>query len=715
MGIRTLKCRIPCLLIALLAAIGFYAFALPRSPGADRLTFVGYVLFQVPNFVVFICKGLQSLGVLEVDSAILLVCWPVIFVMNYAFLQWWHRWIAARQMAKFDLVAAESNPNDVFPTGASFILAVQHAFYHAHSYVLTWQPLAWAIQRWPHNSSIWILFVRYLLIYPEAQLMLARVYDQFTESGCCYLTRESFLFCARSYLYSRDEHESKWLLRKFRRLSARIERVKRNLISFWSSVINNTSTLTFKLSRVIADRFNAIDAEFWHLSVQFPRNSFVWARYSAFASGVLNDPKAAAAWRARADVLREQRSEAMDVLSMNAFAVFPLIPRSLPTPAPGRTFDEATTDSKTASSATAEPEDHGDDSQEDDKDDVAQSRIRELAATTVIVPVRRLTWIALVYFATIVLLGAVLPVWLAFSSGEWINENLLAVDAVCEIGSTMDRTVSIMLKDALAAAHGFPTGAEEATELGDDTGNPRPFGEQVNDSATRLDRVIHQFEKMVAMYSDVIDQNSLWYTVIDSDFHTFTQRQYKSTVTSAMSMIAQNFFVYVVPPSTPLNSRIWLLNGVVNAKNVTEGVFNVAHDLAEGVLRQCISHDKVHLAVYLVLVVVAALFIPLFVDAIYRIHTAWQTTLAGLSSLSRGAVEAVVSKFGATDSAEVDGEHRLFINMQSSCDARRGAQLSAQIPLLMANVLAPVLLGLMPYIVHLDTSSDFRWIPYRTY
>jgi hypothetical protein len=287
------------------------------------------VLFQVPNFVVFLCKGIQSLGAGQVNSAILLVCWPIIFIANYAFLQWWHRWIAARQMEKFDLVASESNPDSVFSTASGFLLAARHAFYHGHPYVLTWKPFAWAIQRWPRSSAIWIQFIRYLLIYPEAQPTLFHVYEQFAQSKCRYLTRESFLFCARRYLYSRDEHESKWLRRKFRRLSGRIDRAKRNVVSFWSSIINNTSTLTFKLSRVIAERFAAIDADFWDLTVHFPRNSSVCARYSAFLDGVLNDPKAAAAWHARADVLKRHRSEVTDILSMNAFAVFPLIPRSL--------------------------------------------------------------------------------------------------------------------------------------------------------------------------------------------------------------------------------------------------------------------------------------------------------------------------------------------------------------------------------------------------
>jgi hypothetical protein len=123
------------------------------------------------------------------------------------------------------------------------------------------------------RRAIWIQFIRYLLIYPEAQPTLFHVYEQFAQSKCRYFTRESFVFCARCYVSSRDKHESKWLRRKFRRLSRRIDRAKRNVVSLWSSIINNTSTLTFKLSRVIAERFAAIDADFWDLTVHFPQNS----------------------------------------------------------------------------------------------------------------------------------------------------------------------------------------------------------------------------------------------------------------------------------------------------------------------------------------------------------------------------------------------------------------------------------------------------------
>jgi hypothetical protein len=729
MGVAIPAVRIASLALCLILSVGAVISALPMSPGADGRTTVGFLLFQPPNFVVFVCKSLQATGAVRtLDSAVLLVCWPFVLAASALFLNWWHRWITARELAKFDLLSGDSSisPEGVFPSSRRFRLAVQRAFYRAHPYVLTWSPFLWAIRQWPRDLGVWTVFMRYLLIYPEAQKLLLKVYEQFADSECGYLMKGSFLFGARRYLNSRDKHESKELMRKFRQLNSRIERLKHSIVSYWASIANNKTSLTFMLVQAISERLTNIETEFCHLTVQYARNPYVCDRYAAFLSGIVSDPHLAALWRERAEILRVQ--DGHDVVSAQAFQALPLIPRVLPnqrlfSEVSGNPDDSSMPHAKVASgSSSVIDRDTGDDAEKEEiDDDVAQSRIREIALSVVIGPVRGLTWIVIIYNAVLIIVGSVIPLAIAFSNGADLTEYLETVRTACSIGRAVERATSFMLKDTLSMAHGFPTNAEEAIELGD-LEPTRAFREQLDEAAIRLDLLIHEFQQMYglglagsSLFHKLMSESAVWLTVLfDNGDLGLIENQYRTTFADSLSSLVQNFFVFTVPATTPINKRIWVLNTIINAKNVSEHVFVVVRSLCDEAVRRVEDHGAAHSLVMWILIAFVVLFIPLFIWGIRRVQTAWKGVLKALRSLPRVAIEGVMSRFGGLGNAGVvDSDTRLFNQMQSARDFRWWSELGAQVPLFIANVICPVVLVVLGYVLHFPVSADFQAISFR--
>jgi hypothetical protein len=378
----------------------------PQLPGPDPYLGRFWVMFKISNLLILILKSFQLFGVCKIDSMALLLCWPFMVAIFAFAIEKWIKYYHAKVLNTFDVLLHDESASmdEIFPTPSKFLVSVEIAFYRGHLYVVSWRPFLWAIEKWPDEVSIWILFIRFLVIYPEAKTLLQSVYERFADTQTSYILKHSFLFCARRYVNSRDRSESKELRREFRICENRINKIKKLMVSFWGSVLNNTISLTFSLAVSLNQKVANIESHLFHLSVLYPINPYVCRRYAHFLQSVESDPRMAASWRERAFTLESTGEVTTDPIARRAFHLFPWIPRNLASvhhilettgsePPSGETRIPGPGDTEASAVSHQSAEMSGNDSSGElltgsEIEVLAPSHIREIAMSITIPPIR---------------------------------------------------------------------------------------------------------------------------------------------------------------------------------------------------------------------------------------------------------------------------------------------------------------------------------------
>jgi hypothetical protein len=475
-----------------------------------------------------------------------------------------------------------------------------------------------------------------------------------------------------------------------------------------------------------------IESHFFHLSVLDPVNPYVCRRYASFLSMIESEPRLAALWRERVDTLESMNDISIDPIARKAFHLFPLLPRTLAAvrrmadvsesnPAQIQDTDLSSSDPRSASCSDTNPA-LLDPFTEHDEAENAPSRIREMALSITIPPIRDLFILSVVLFSLVILLAGILSDVLTTHHLSDFDRYMEAVNTTCEIGRQIDKTALLLLKEALVPLSGVLNASEEAQMLGRMLTGPR-FRDQRQASAKSLNSAIDQFHLMYgrgiavgSSLSDLLSAPIVTLSVLRRSGSDVTESPYTSSIASALSSLSQYFFTQPLDVFEPLNARTELLNAVSNARNVSDAALQLADVICASVSSYIEGFRLAFWLLLYFLVGLVAAALPLFALQLTRLRTAWRVVLRAIRTLPHIATDGVLSKLGvSTNEPDADRESRVFTHMQSARDVHWGSELSMQVLLLVLSVALAACPFAASVAVTVTGVRRLSFIPYRVF
>jgi len=172
----------------------------------------------------------------------------------------------------FSLIKSPNHFANVTVTGTSI----------AHPVCINWAIFKFAIEKWPQNNQIWLIFAKFVAIFPEQSQKLMWIFQTIITTKVRGIGARTIKNEAMSIVRQREVNLSSTLKEKLNSISNHIQSSKMKLRRGWDVVIQgNLSEVEASFLRA-NEAIERVDTEINHLLQQYPNNKFVTRLYSRF-------------------------------------------------------------------------------------------------------------------------------------------------------------------------------------------------------------------------------------------------------------------------------------------------------------------------------------------------------------------------------------------------------------------------------------------------
>ena len=698
--------RLALMIATFVISVLWLVFSFIASPGISQQMDIVLLMFHITNLIVFIFKALYLMGV-KVNSQIVLVIYIPLVAIAYILTRFFYTRHEVSVLKTFDSLMDAENLEErlakTFKLPLRFLDACQIAFRNAHPLLLSWTPFNWGIERWPKNSKVWMQFMRFLAIYPESKDLLLTVYDKFKLMKLRPIWRGAFVLFLHKAINSRSQGLSKELQRHLVGIENRINRIHNLMISFWTSIENSASSLT----SFIANKLNAsiveLETIFVHLTILYPNNYRICARYSEFLSQYEGDVIRAEAWQKKAGRIKEGTEIVVDVTSQNAFQVFPRIPKTLGPIRRMYAGIDAYSETETSQTSTSRRLFFG-----DSETDISPSQIRERGMSTTVSSVRNIIAVVALFFLVVYFIGSFIPTFLVMNYTNNIDGYFKGTKLISDVGFRIARVSTLLLAEALRNAKGILSTKEQMEVL---TGRPDttviiPYKDQITEQILLVNQEVHDFDKMLGSELNLESElgrhlvsGSLWMSALTEDEKGEIRHfQYQDSIDEAWASIIGDFYLYVPAYSeteADFMKHQWFLSSVINSPNVSSATMKLTGIMCNAILG--IRGDyKTSIITFMTCYLILWLFFGAWLFALLnKVQKQWIVTVKSIHTLPHKAVQDVIDKL-AKDPKNLqtcDKYKNLFIQMSTSRTVSSGTTISKiHIGALFANLILSMMI-----------------------
>ena len=711
-------------------SILWLTFSFLASLGISQQMDVFMVMFQMTNLVVFVFKAFYLMG-MKVSSQIVLVMYFPLVAIGYLLTRFFYMKHETSVLKLFDaLMEAECLEDELensFKSPLRFLDACQIAFRNGHPLLLLWKPFTWGIERWPRNSKVWMQFMRFLAIYPESMDLLLSVYERFRELKLRPFSRSAFVLFLHRCINSRSRDLSKELQRHMTGIEKRINKVNSLMISFWSSIENNTASMTFFLANKLNASITELETMFVCLTIMYPNNYRVAARYAQFLNQYESDVVRAEFWLQKANRIQEGTEVFVDVTSQNAFQVFPRIPKNL---------NEITHLDSTELDAPIETDASLTSSKRGPAplficeldNDISPSQIREVGMGTTVSSVRNVIAITVFFFLVVYFIGAFTPSFLGLQYTMKLDGYFRGTKLMADIGFRIERLSTLLLSEALTSAKGILSKSEEMQILtgSSDISNITPYREQIAEEVEVLNQNVHDFDQMLgnelnmdSELGEILVRGRLWMSSVGANDKGDVQLyQYEDTIDEALAAIIGHFSLYVPRYSDEgmdFMKEYWFLNSVINSQNVSTASMTITRvmcDAGVDIWREYRTSTIIFMTSYLVLWICFAVLMGV---CLWKVQKQWSVTVKSIHTLPHKAVQDVITKLSKTPrkSQAYDKYRNLFIQISTARTVSSGTTMHAPIAAVVFNFAISMAMLCALAFGALNPSEDLVRFPFK--
>ncbi|OHT16171.1 Adenylate and Guanylate cyclase catalytic domain containing protein [Tritrichomonas foetus] len=172
---------------------------------------------------------------------------------------------------------------------SNFILIVKTGFEISHPYCVNWMIFKNATLVWPDSQVIWVLYAKFISIYPEESINLYLIRKSFETNGFKGSFIKNIINQIHMLARKREINLNFTLKSKISRINKLVLISKHKLRNVWDNVIQgNISDIESSINRAYKS-VDICETEFNHILSQYPNNRFVVRSYSNFILEVLAD------------------------------------------------------------------------------------------------------------------------------------------------------------------------------------------------------------------------------------------------------------------------------------------------------------------------------------------------------------------------------------------------------------------------------------------
>ena len=673
--------RLALIIVTLIISVLWLLFSFIASPGISQQMDIVLLTFHITNLIVFVFKALHLMGI-KVNSQIVVVMYIPLGAFAYWLTRVFYERHEASVLKTFDSLMEAENLEErldqTYKSPLRFLDACQIAFRNAHPLLLSWTPFNWGIKKWPKNSKIWMQFMRFLAVYPESKELLLTVYDKFKAMKLRPVWRGAFVLFLHKAINSRSQGLSKELRRHLMGIESRINKIHSLMLSFWTSVENNASSLSFFIAKKLNASIVELETIFVHLTILYPNNYRICARYSEFLSQYEGDVLRAEAWQKKAGRIKEGTEIIVDVTSQNAFQVFPRIPKTLgPT---NRMYTGMDAYSETETSQTSTSRRIFQPMFGDSETDISPSQIREVGMSTTVSSVRNIIACAGFFLLVVYGVGSWIPTGLVLNYMTNIDGYFKGTKLISDVGFRIARVSTLLLAEALRNAKGILSIQEQMEIL---TGRPDttvtiPYKDQITEQILLVNQEVHDFDKMLGnelnLESDLgrhLVTGSLWMAALTEDEKGETRHfQYQDSIDEAWASIIGDFYLFVPAYSetgADFMKHQWFLSSVINSPNVSSATMKLTGIMCNAILG---IRGNFFLFYFIFMALFLIPWLGLGAGLFYfwhKVHKQWIVTVKSIHTLPHQAVQDVIDKLAKNANAQdCDKDRSLFIQMSTS-------------------------------------------------
>ena len=264
-----------------------------------------------------------------VANELIFIIVVVLFGLCYLMIHFIARKQTAKEMAILDAIEDDQEAFQDVRSARTACTLIVHGFRHAHPVCTSYTICKLALDRWPHNVDLWMIFAKFSAIYPEMTQQLAYISIGMTQNKLTGALAKHTNQQIQSVMRQRETNLMPQLKSKLDKISKQVQGTKHKVRYIWDLIIQGNIK---EIESVVERAYAAIDTcetEFLHLLRQFPNSRFVARAYARFLRDVVADHAGHKVWAQNVSLLQRGIAVAADQSHELGMRAFPLLPKTL--------------------------------------------------------------------------------------------------------------------------------------------------------------------------------------------------------------------------------------------------------------------------------------------------------------------------------------------------------------------------------------------------
>ncbi|KAK8892771.1 hypothetical protein M9Y10_030013 [Tritrichomonas musculus] len=314
--------------ILLYVFIGFSVFI----QGGYIQTFISnIVLTSAITGACFTLLNIILLAINKKGSLIIFFAFVIFFVLllilNFLLFQN----ITIRELKFLDSIQSDNSLFSVIKSPNQFCFIAACGIKYAHPIIIDSTFFVLGAQRWDKNQFVFLVYAKFVAIYPEETSTLRYVYKNIAKNKYNGLSVRCIEEQAKTILKQRETEMTSQLKNRLNLLKKQTQFTKHKLEHVWDVVIlGNINEIEIATKRALAS-INQSDADIKRLLVEYPNNRFVTHFYSNFLNEIIGDHGLSLEFHEKTKLLLPGTINVNDQTHLLGLKMFPNLPNSINT------------------------------------------------------------------------------------------------------------------------------------------------------------------------------------------------------------------------------------------------------------------------------------------------------------------------------------------------------------------------------------------------
>ena len=291
--------KVVCLALMTLNYCGFGIWCFIKSPLVKRTPTLWLSTMSMT-------AGLMSLFSLichfigKINPAVFLVIFVILVVVCYLIFMAINRGMVSKIMHIMQMCEESPDESDEimashWRSAFSFISAIHIVFQHWPPFLLSWRPFYWALEQWPENHELLLLWARIVVLFPKEQDVFRWLLGQYANMKPDF-ARAVYINQMAHIAGSRIVETSPEILREITRVEKAEEHIRTLHRKLWENILQKNVDSIWGEGGLIFHYTDKLERMFGQLVDSYPNNLDIAKRYCDFLLYIKADMKQYIEW-----------------------------------------------------------------------------------------------------------------------------------------------------------------------------------------------------------------------------------------------------------------------------------------------------------------------------------------------------------------------------------------------------------------------------------